>query len=91
MGLYIEGIVPVDDEWKRMKKVWDACQEAGIDVPDEVAEFFDWKSPDDDGMSIELEDGTHYERFSEEMVDGISIVLKHLPKKVQVIKVRYHY
>ena len=40
MSTHLVGIVPPDDDWKKMKAVWDACDNADVDIPKDVSEFF---------------------------------------------------
>lgn len=54
MSTHVVGIVPPDDDWKKMKQVYDACVAANIDVPDNVWDFFNNEEPDDAGVLIDL-------------------------------------
>ncbi len=42
-----------DEKYKRYKKVWFACEEAGVDIPEEVLDFFEGMVPDERGVVIE--------------------------------------
>jgi hypothetical protein len=54
MSTHIDGIVPPDSDWKKMKRIYDACIDANINVPDDVWTFFDNEEPDDSGVIIDL-------------------------------------
>ena len=54
MSTHVIGFKPPDEKWKKMKKVWDTCQEAGIDAPKEVVEFFNDCPPDEAGVEVEI-------------------------------------
>ena len=57
MSLHVDGLVPKDEKWKKMEAAWDACEAAGVEVPDEVSDFFDGERPKDDelGRSMNLD------------------------------------
>ena len=42
MGMHsvVAGFRPADDEWIRMKELWDLCDKQKIDPPQEVKDFF---------------------------------------------------
>jgi hypothetical protein len=48
------GIRPPDDEWKKMKAAWDACEAAGIGKPDKLWEFFGDDGPHEEGLKVKL-------------------------------------
>lgn len=73
----VVGIVEPDDQFRKMKAVLEACHDAGIDVPDEVDEYFmDYVSKDKESKELPLEE--HYDCFTENMVDGVTIELADL-------------
>lgn len=41
-------------KWKKMKGIWDLCEKANIDPPNEVARFFDDESSDDKKAAASL-------------------------------------
>lgn len=51
----VVGIRPPDTKWKKMKAIWDACLDAGIEVPSEVEEFFGGQGPHQEGIVVEIE------------------------------------
>jgi hypothetical protein len=54
MSTHVTGFAPPDEQWAKMKAIWDACGAAGIDVPDEVEEFFGGDEPDPAGVEVDL-------------------------------------
>jgi hypothetical protein len=54
MSTHVTGFVPPDEQWAKMKAVWDACCAGGIPVPDEVVSFFGDEEPDPAGVEVEL-------------------------------------
>jgi len=85
MSSYVVGFVPPDEKFKQMKKVYDTCTEAGVDVPSEVWEFFDHDVPNDAGVSVNID------KFVEEIsphdcADGWQIDLDTLAKEMPHVK-----
>jgi hypothetical protein len=81
MSSHVMGFRPTDEKWKEMKKIFDACTEAGISVPEEVEEFFDWEGPKEHGIKVELDNYT--KPYSpHEMAEGVIIELSNLPKSI---------
>ncbi len=85
------GFKPPDEKWKRMKKAWDACSEAGIDPPPEVEKFFNGEEPDDAGVEVDIKKLPCCKKYSEDMMDGFEIDLTKLPKDVTVIRCYVSY
>jgi hypothetical protein len=54
MSTHVTGFAPPDEQWAKMKAIWDACEAAGIEVPDEVEEFFGGEAPDPAGVEVDL-------------------------------------
>ena len=77
---------PADEEWKRMKKVWDACKEANISPPDEVVDFFNDEFPDKNGVRIDIERTECCKKYSADMMDGFEVDITKLPKGVKIIR-----
>ena len=87
MSTYVRGFRPPDEKWKKMKKIWDSCQEAGIDVPSEVDDFFDENEPDEAGVEIQLGKKQGCEEWSDgDGREGIEIDISKLPKDVTVVR-----
>jgi hypothetical protein len=82
MSTHVVGFRPPDEKWKKMKKIWDSCQEAGVAVPKEVAEFFDDCEPDPAGVEVEIK--TH--PYHDESRDGYEVHLSEIPKDVTLIR-----
>lgn len=78
----VYGIIPPDDNWKKMKAVWDACNKAGISPPSECNDFFNGEEPDESGVIIELK----ARKSSPEMENRFEIDLASLPPHVKTIR-----
>ncbi len=44
MSIHVKGYIAADTDWDKKKQAYLACQEAGIDVPEELDDFFDYGS-----------------------------------------------
>lgn len=86
MSTSIVGFVPPDNKFKKMKAAYDACHKAGVEIPEEVSEFFQDEIPDDAGVSIDLEDHECVKEYSEDMVHGFEVDISKVPKDVKIIR-----
>ena len=86
MSSHVVGFKPPDDKWKKMKKAYDACIEAGINVPENVEEFFNYEEPDDAGVEVELEEHACCKEYNADMRQGFEIDVSKLPKDVKIIR-----
>ena len=90
MSAHVTGFKPVDDKFKRMFNAYKACEQAGIDIPDEVNSFFEGEPPDPTGIKIRLssaykdEDGVS--KYSAEMQDGYEVNLDELDPDIRIIR-----
>lgn len=82
MSTHVIGFAPPDEEWKKMKKIYDACEEGGMEPPEEVLKFFNWEEPDNAGVEIELKE----HEFNDESRQGIEIKIDELPPQVKLIR-----
>jgi len=41
MSTHVKGFIRPDDEFKRMKQIWDLCETSGVSMPTEVYDYFD--------------------------------------------------
>lgn len=83
MSTGIAGIIPPDDEYHKMVRVYKACQEAGVEIPSEVKTFFNHSEPDPNGLIVELD------QFAEEYYNnnrgGLAIDLDKIPSNVKTL------
>ena len=86
MSTHAIGFKPADEEWNKMKHVWDVCDNAGISVPDEVQKYFDYEYPKDKpGMVVDL--GESCKVWNDENCFGYEIDVSKLPEGVKYIRV----
>lgn len=86
MSTHIKGFRPPDEQWKKMKEVWDACDRAGVDPPEEVSDFFNDEAPDSTGVEIELENYEGVKPYNGEMEEGFQVDISKLPKDIKYIR-----
>lgn len=93
MSSYVVGIVPPDETWKKMKAAWDACEAAGIPVPEPVRRFFNGEAPDPAGVVVPLgsawkapEAGSAVQPYKGDAADGFEVDLAKLPPHVKRIR-----
>lgn len=86
MSLHVTGIKPPDNKWTKMKRVWDACQVAGIEPPSEVTEFFEGEAPDDEGVKVDIEYHECCSELKEADQDGFVVDISKLPKGTKLLK-----
>ena len=83
ISLYVVGLRPVDDKWRKMKAAWDACSEAGFDAPEIVKKFFDYVYPkDENAIEVKID----IEKYSAAYRHGYEIDLSTLPDDVTKIR-----
>jgi hypothetical protein len=57
------GIKPADKKWKDMKRIYDSYVEAGLEVPNNIWEYFDHKTPEDSGVRVEVAHEVEHEKY----------------------------
>ncbi len=88
MSTHVVGIIPPDEKFNQMKKVWDTCEEAGISIPDEVIDFFGNERPDVKGMTFYIGEGdTGISKCGNEHEEGYEIDISKLDPKFKLIRV----
>lgn len=86
MSTHIVGFRPADDKWRKMKAVYDACQDAGTQVPDSVIRFFDYAPPDEAGVEVDIEKTDAVTEWRGDMREGFEVDLTQLPEGITVIR-----
>lgn len=82
MSTHVVGFRAPDEEWTKMKAIWDACEVAKVSVPEEVERYFGGESPDPSGVEIEIE--AH--EWSNEYAEGYEINVADIPKGLTSIR-----
>ena len=87
MSTSIVGIKPPDEKFRKMKAIWDACDAADIEVPDEVYDYFNGETPDDEGVRVDIaKDKNAVFGIGEWAQGGYIVYLDRLPKDVKIIR-----
>ena len=53
--IYIRGIIEPNEEFKKKYAAFVACEEADIDPPEELWEYFNEERPNPSGLTIDIE------------------------------------
>ncbi len=85
--LAVVGIKPADEEYKKKAAAWNACSDAGVPIPKEISEFFDYEEPLKEGMTTEVQSS----EYSAEMTEGLVVDLSTVPKGVKLIRFTWTY
>jgi len=75
---------PPNDRWRRMQAIWEACEAAGVAVPDEVDIFFGGESPDPLGAEVDID--CAIEKWHDDSAEGYQIDIAKLPNDIQFIR-----
>jgi len=88
MSTQVIGLIKQDEEkYQQMYKVYQACIDADIELPDTVIGFFnldEYDEPDPGGVRIDI--SAAVEEWSDESSMGYQVVVAKLPKDVTVIR-----
>lgn len=85
MDTNIVGYREADDKFNAMKEAYLACVKAGIEIPDEVEEFFDDKDPTDMvGQEVSISDSL--EEWEGRCASGYEVDIDKLPKNLKKIR-----
>lgn len=84
MSTHVVGFRPPDDQWRRMKAVYDSCKTAKVRPPEDVVKFFNYEGPDEAGVEVDLKDCT--KKYTAEMRSGIEVDLTKIPKDLKIIR-----
>lgn len=86
MSSYVVGIKPPDDVWRRMKAAYEACEAAGVEIPDEVNRFFNDEAPDAAGVIEDLHGHPCVSKYAGDAAEGLEVDLKKLPPDITVLR-----
>jgi len=84
MSTNVIGFRPPDEEWLKMKAVYDACEKAGVEIPDGVCSFFNYERPDRKGVKVDIND--ILEKYQDDSSSGYEIDLSKLPKGLKILR-----
>lgn len=87
--VYIEAILEETPQYKKMKAIYDLCEEAYVEIPKEVLDFLEEHSPSKYGMGIQIEEAI--KKMEGDCDEGtIYLVdLTKIPKGVTMLRIFY--
>jgi hypothetical protein len=85
---YVLGFRPPDEKWKRMKEAREACEAAGIDIPEDIDDFFGGEKPDEKGVEVQLDNGHPCCKDWDDgyMRSGFEVEISKLPKDIKILR-----
>jgi len=86
MTTHVYGFHAPDAKWRQMKTIFDACDEAGVEIPEEVDTYFNGEPPEEHGVLESLENHPACTHYHEDMRDGFEIDVKMLPEHIRHIR-----
>lgn len=91
MSSYIQAFIPdTDATYQKHKKVLLVCNEAGVQLPKETAEYFGTTDTSEyvleEKLSVSLKEGVHYTEYSADMTEGFEVDLTKLPQGVTKLR-----
>lgn len=84
MSTHVVAFRPADEKWKQMKTVYDACRKAGVPTPEEVDDFFNGETPDENGVEVNIEQAK--QEWRDYSREGFEIDISKLPKDIKIIR-----
>ncbi len=79
------GFRPPDEDYKKMKAIWDACKTARVPIPEQVEKFFDYRAPDPQGVEVDIKAATK-EWADKDACDGLEVDVTKLPAGVKIVR-----
>ena len=88
MSTAVFGIVPADEKFNQMKKIWEMCEQANVAIPRDVVDFFDGDRPDDADVVIYLDDSevSAVKEWFDDCSVGYEVDLSKLDPKIKIIR-----
>lgn len=86
VSTHVIGFRPPDEKFRRMKSAFDACVEAGVEPPVEVQAFFNYESPDEAGVEVEIHECVAVKVWNDSYRSGFEVDVTKLPKDVTVLR-----
>lgn len=87
MSTSVCGIIPADEKFKKMKEIYDRCEELGVRVPEEVDDFFDRDRPDSKGVVLWLDEKTEgVTEYNNDMQQGYEVEIAKLNPNIKILR-----
>ncbi len=82
MSIHVVGIKPPDEDYQKKVNAYRALEAAGIDIPRELEEFFNWTPPDPAGVVVQVPT----KDWQDEDQGGYEVTLADLDPTVKVLR-----
>ena len=86
MSTWVELIRPPDKKWLKMKAAYDACGEAGVEVPETIDDFFDHQPPDEFGVRVKKAPKGCITDLDRDCQAGMEVDITKLPPDVTIVR-----
>lgn len=88
MNTYVEGIKPADEKFKKMLDIYNACDVAGVQIPEEVNRFFNGETPDEAGVKeyLSVSKTPYLSEYFADMQEGIEVRVDEIPDDIKIIR-----
>lgn len=86
MSTYVVGIKPADEKFKKMYEIYKKCEEAEVNIPKEVEEFFNDEEPDKKGVIIDIREMECCKEWGDDSREGFEIDIAKIPKDIKIIR-----
>lgn len=85
-SMHVIGVGKPDENHRKMYAAYQSCLAAGISIPDEINEYFDWSTPNENGRKIELRRGDSIKEYKADMREGFDVDLSKLPPNITHVR-----
>ena len=84
MSTSIYGIKLPDERFKKMFQIYKNCRALGLNIPDEVDNYFDGEEPDSEGVVVGVD--SIVKEFSRDGEEGVEIRVEDISKDVHLLR-----
>ena len=89
MSTSVMGFKPPDVKFRKMLKAYRACEEAGVDIPDDVDDFFGGEPPEYAGVVVHLNERKYASAvrpYKDDTREGYEVLLDELPEDIRILR-----
>ncbi len=87
MSTSVCGIIPADEKYRKMKSIYDQCEELSVVPPEEVTDFFNGEPPDSTGVVLWLDDNTDgVTEYNQDMYQGYEVDIAKLDPNIKILR-----
>lgn len=84
MSTHVVGIKPPDEKFEQMLEIYQSCEKAGVSIPKEVLEFFNYEEPDEAGVIVNIQDTSAVDDLGGN--SGYEVDVTLLPPDIKIIR-----